>query len=201
MQTNDTYKTISAPSEGIYKEKGSKFLAYAYPVKNEQEVKARISFLKKEHHDARHYVYGFCVLEPRPFCRCSDDGEPSNSSGPTILGQIESAGLMNILVIVVRYFGGTKLGVPGLIHAYREAAVKALSRAEIITRVRKKECMVSFTYPVMGEIMRIVSEEQLEIVKQDFAEKCELRLAVRLNSLEKVEQRFADLRNNVFLWI
>ncbi len=192
----DTYKTIEAPVEGLYKDKGSKFLAFAYSVSCEREVKEKISLLKKEHHDARHYVSGFCLAGKDGFCRCSDDGEPSNSSGPPVLGVIQSRELKNVVVVVVRYFGGTKLGVPGLIAAYKGATEIALDGATVVEVIEKVELEVKFVYQAMGEVMRVVSEEKLGVVEQDFAEACRLRLAVRLRDRDKVEKRFADLRNN-----
>ena len=199
-EMKDTYKTVKAQTEGLYKNKGSKFVAFAYPVVSEAEVKEKISLLKKDHHDARHYVYGFCLAGERGFCRCSDDGEPANSSGPSVLGQIESRELRNVLVVVVRYFGGTKLGVPGLIMAYRGATSDALNKAVVVEEIEKKQCEVRFIYPAMGDVMRVVSEESIGVLEQDFGESCRLRLAVRLRDREKVEKRFADLRNNEFGW-
>ena len=194
--TTDTYKTIEAPTVGLYKDKGSKFLAFAYAVGSEEEVKERIATLKKSHHDARHYVSAFCLAGAKGFCRCSDDGEPSNSGGPPVLGMIQSRGLKNVLVVVVRYFGGTKLGVPGLIAAYKGAAQEALGRAEIVEVVEKEIFEVRFVYQAMGEIMRAVKEEGLVVVEQDFAEACRLRLAVRMRDREEVRRRFAEMRNN-----
>jgi uncharacterized YigZ family protein len=194
METEGTYKTIKSPSEGGYKEKGSKFLAFAYPVSSESEVKAAQTELRKKYYDARHHVYAFRIGADKKLYRCSDDGEPSNSSGPPVLGQIQSYDLTNILIVVVRYFGGTKLGVPGLIHAYRTAAVDAIQNAEIITVIERQKLELTFQYPALGEVMRIVKEEDVEIAEQEMSLDCRLVLEIKKTEFVRVHERFTDLR-------
>ncbi len=194
MEKEGTYRTIKASAEGIYKEKGSKFLAFAFPVVSEAEVKSFQSALRKKFFDARHHVYAFRIGTDKKFFRCSDDGEPSNSSGPPVLGQIQSFDLTNILIVVVRYFGGTKLGVPGLINAYRTAAADAIQNAEIITVIERKSIELTFQYPALGDVMRIVKEEDIEITSQEMNLDCRLILEVKKTEFERVLERFSDLR-------
>lgn len=192
----ESYRTITQPTQGLYKEKGSKFLAFAFPVASEQEAKAHQAALRKKYHDARHHVYALCVGPDKKLARYSDDGEPSNSSGPPVMGQITSLDLTNILVVVVRYFGGTKLGVPGLINAYRTATSEALSAAEIVEVEVTARIEVRFGYPAMGDIMRIVKENNLTVVSQELTTDCRLVIDVPLRLRDVVTQKLADLRNN-----
>tara|TARA_R110000868_G_scaffold115625_2_gene308667 strand:- start:503 stop:1102 length:600 start_codon:yes stop_codon:yes gene_type:complete len=167
------YQTISKKSEGFYKEKGSKFIAYAYPVKNTSEVKEKVGELKKEYYDARHHCFAFILEENnQQIVRANDDGEPGHSAGDPILGQIKSFELENVLVVVVRYFGGTKLGVSGLIHAYKTAAEDALSKARIIEVVVKRTIEISYPYDKTNEVMRLVGEFEVDISSQLFEESC-----------------------------
>jgi uncharacterized YigZ family protein len=179
MEETDSYRTIEQPSEGIYKEKGSKFLAFAYPVTTENEVKELIKELRKKYYDARHHVYAFRLGADLKTFRCSDDGEPSNSSGPPVLGQIQSHELTNILIVVVRFFGGTKLGIPGLIHAYRTAAANAIENSTIIEKFEQDEFTIEFGYAVMNDVMKILKDENPEQSHQQFDNTCSISLSTR----------------------
>ncbi len=176
---DDAYLTISETAEGFFKDRGSKFLGFAYPVKNEASVKNYLNSLKKNYYDARHYCYAFMIGKTGTFYRAGDDGEPANSAGAPILGQIRSRKLSDVLVVVVRYFGGTKLGVPGLIHAYKTAAAMALDNAEIVTVYLKKQLRFHFKYEEMNEVMRWVKEFDMEIITQSYTENCVLQVNLR----------------------
>ena len=189
-QQQDTYKTIESPSRGYFKDKGSKFLSFAYPVNSIEEVENRIKSIKKQYHDARHHCYAFVLAPDQKTYRASDDGEPSNSSGPPILGQIRSKNLTNVLIVVPRYFGGTKLGIPGLINAYKSAAEDALDKAKIIEKTMNEKLKIEFQYPNMGDVMRLVKEHNLTIAEQDFSLECKLIVEVRKSNVEKVLQSF-----------
>lgn len=178
-EIKDTYKTISAPSEGSYKEKGSKFFAFAYPVRNEEEIKERQKELRKKFYDARHHCYAFRLGAQLDVYRASDDGEPSNSSGPPILNQIRSYELTNILIVVVRYFGGIKLGIPGLINAYKTASADAIESTTIITKTEDAILDIYFGYPLMNEVMRLAKDDNIEQLEHKFEESCKLRVAIR----------------------
>lgn len=181
------FLTIAKPSEGFYKEKGSKFFAYAYPVQSEEEIKHFQEELRKEHNSARHHCYAWMIGAKRTHYRANDDGEPSNSAGKPILGQIESKNLTNVLVIVVRYFGGTKLGVGGLITAYKTAAAEALKNASLFTDVEREELTINFTYENTNAVMRIVNDLNLPIASQEFESSCSITLLVPKEMLEEVE--------------
>ncbi|NPA37038.1 MAG: YigZ family protein [Chlorobi bacterium] len=203
MPGTDTYKTIKEPSEGIYKEKGSKFLAFAYPVFNEDEIKKYISELKKEYHDARHHCYSWKLGMDDNHYRMNDDGEPSGTAGKPIYGQILSYGLTNVLVVVVRYFGGTKLGTSGLIHAYKTATKDAFENAEVVEKTVNDIITVSFDYGVMNDVMRIVKDEEPEVVSQDFNLDCRMVLSVRqshspmvVKKLKKLESVKVEVNDN-----
>lgn len=186
----DTYKTIKNESEGFFKDRGSKFLAYAFPVESEDKINEHRAALRKKHYDARHHVYAFNIGAENGFFRASDDGEPSNSSGPPVLGQIRSFELTNILIVVVRYFGGTKLGVPGLINAYKSAAFDAIKNAEIIQKVIEKALIIEFDYPHINEAMRLTKEEGIRISGQSFELVCRMELKIKRSLFEKVYQSF-----------
>jgi len=187
---DDSYRTIAKPSEGSYKEKGSKFLAFAYPVKTEDEIKEIQKELRKKYYDARHHVYAFRLGVEKENYRASDDGEPANSSGPPVLGQIRSFDLTDILIVVIRYFGGTKLGVPGLINAYKTAAADALEHAEIIEKTDDAIIDVFFEYPQMNDVMRIAKEEEINQLEHDFQASCRLRFSIRKSLKEQVLEKF-----------
>ncbi len=178
MEIIDTYKTIESLSEGIYKEKGSKFIGYAVACYSEDEVKIYLAEWKKMHHQARHVCYAYRFGLDKKVFRANDDGEPSNSAGIPILGQIQSYDLTNILIGVVRYFGGTKLGVGGLVQAYKSAAKDAIEEGIIVEKQVFDHFEIKFTYNEMPEIMSLVKNQLLAIEKQDFAENCLLQVAV-----------------------
>lgn len=167
-----TYKTIEKPSEGLFKDKGSKFLAYAYPVLSEEDVKKCIDTLRKEHFSARHHCWAYKLGCSGERYRSSDDGEPSNSAGKPILGQLDSFGVTNVVIVVVRYFGGVLLGVGGLIQAYKEAAKDALLQAEIVVRVVKHRYVVTFPYDQDASVRTVLKKYNVDIVEQKFEEEC-----------------------------
>jgi len=175
----DTYLTLKSQSQGLYKEKGSKFLAFAYPVESEQETKEILETLKKQYHDARHHCYAYILGKDGQDFRANDDGEPGHSAGDPILGQIRSNNLTNTLIVVIRYFGGTKLGVGGLITAYKTAAAEAIAANEIITAVVTERVSFEFDYPNMNEVMRLTKALDLKIMDQHFDNRCSMTVEVR----------------------
>lgn len=185
----DTYRTIEAPSEGLYKEKGSKFIALAYPVYSEDEVKEVLTDLRKQYYDARHHCYAYSLGADKSRYRANDDGEPNHSAGDPILGQIRSFELSNILVVVVRYFGGTKLGVSGLIHAYKTASAEALSAATIVEKHETALLHIHFTYPQMNDVMSLVKEYELGVKDQQFEMDCSMMLEVRRKLEQEVREK------------
>ena len=187
---DDTYKEVKSHTTGIYKEKGSKFIAYSYPVYSEQEVKERLEEVKKIEHSARHHCYAYIINPDKSLQRANDDGEPSSTAGKPILGQILSNDLTNILIIVVRYFGGVKLGVPGLIRSYKTASSDAITDATIITKTIKEHYEVSFKYPLMNNVMRLVKDFDLEVVNTDFQIDCNLIFAVPKSKADNVVETF-----------
>lgn len=195
MMCEDIYQTISKPSEGFYKDKGSKFYAFAFPVYSEDEIKAIQKKLRKKYHDARHHCYAFRLGADKKIFRSSDDGEPANSSGPPILGQIQSKDLSNILIVVIRYFGGTKLGIPGLIKAYRTAALDAINNGKIISKTENINFKIEFEYPEMNSVMRIIKEENLDLINQKSELNCEITLSVRKKNVNSIIDRFKKINN------
>jgi uncharacterized YigZ family protein len=192
---DDTYRTISQPSQGIYKEKGSKFIARAFPVRREDEVKERLHELRKEYYDARHHGYAYCFGPERSVYRVNDDGEPSGTAGKPIFGQIQSTDITNVLIVVVRYFGGIKLGIPGLINAYRSAARDAIEHAVIQTRTIDEEYKVAFEYPVINDIMKILKENNAFILSQDFtATDCIIRFHIRRASGWMIQEKLRKIQ-------
>ncbi len=198
----DTYKTILTSAESIYKEKSSKFLIYAYHVESEEEVKAYLEPLRKLHYDATHHCYAWRIGFRGEKFRANDDGEPSSTAGKPILGQLISHEVTNCLIVVVRYFGGTKLGVSGLIEAYRDSAAQVIEEAEVVELTIDVTLDVEFSYLSMNSVMRIVKEEQPRIVEQHFDNLCRMRLAVResksevlISKLKKVEGAILEVCN------
>jgi len=187
---NDTYKEIKNPTTGLYKEKGSKFISYLFPVYSEQEVKDKLKKIKKIEHDARHHCYAYIINSDKSVERSNDDGEPSFTAGKPILGQIQSNDLTNILIIVVRYFGGIKLGVPGLIRSYKTAAADSISQGVFVTKTIKEQYKVSFKYPLMNDVMRLIKEHKLEIINTDFQIDCNLIFAVPKSKADNVTETF-----------
>lgn len=192
-EQSDIYKTILKPSkEVLYKEKGSKFFGYAYPVTNENEVKEILDTLKKQHHSARHFCYAWQLGKTYNHYRINDDGEPSNSAGAPIYGQIQAFEVTNVLVVVVRYFGGTKLGVGGLIQAYKTAAKMALESAKIIAKTIDTAIQLTFGYSEMNTVMRIVKAHNLQIISQELNTECKLIVAIRKKDAENVINKFKN---------
>lgn len=189
----DTYKTIVRTSEGLYKEKMSKFLSFAVPCTSAQEALDIVKLYRNEYCDARHCCWAYMLGPERLEYRSNDDGEPSGTAGKPILGQINSFGLTNLVVIVVRYFGGIKLGTSGLIEAYRIAAQEALAVAETEERLIEEQLQVAFEYPLMGEVMRIVKEEGATVLEQDFQLSCRLHLSLRRGQMPHMRERFEGL--------
>ncbi|HAN18232.1 MAG TPA: YigZ family protein [Bacteroidales bacterium] len=186
----DEYLTISKPSEGLFKDRGSKFIALAFPVTSENEVKEILEKLRNDYHDARHHCYAYMLGPEKNMYRANDDGEPSGTAGKPVLGQIKSFDLTNVLIVVIRYFGGTKLGVSGLIHAYKTAAEEALKSAEIIKKILLDYYQLKFEYPAMNEIMRILKEENIEQIDQKFDLSCSITIRFRKADTEKVLSKF-----------
>ncbi len=183
------YRTIATTSEGIYKDRGSKFLAFAYPVKSEEEVKEILQQLRKEYHDARHHCYAWKLGVDPPQVRANDDGEPSSSAGKPILNQIEKRKLTNTLVVVIRYFGGTLLGVGGLINAYRSATVDALKNNRVIRKKVKQSYRLEFGYPEMNKVMNMVKEMHLETEQQVFELACSMIVRVDIEQESELLRR------------
>ncbi len=189
----DTYSTITAPGEGIYKEKMSKFLAFAFPVATAAEAKARIAEVQKKYFDARHVCWAYMIGSARTEFMSNDNGEPSGTAGKPILGQINSFGLTNVAIAVVRYFGGIKLGTSGLITAYREAAREALSACEIVERHDMADVAFTFPYLAMYDVMRLVKNSEAEIVSQQFDNSCSMTLRIRADHASGLRERLTDI--------
>lgn len=189
MTQKDTYRTIAALSEGVYTEKRSKFIAIAVPVRSLEEVKNYLEIYQKKYYDARHVCYAYMLGHERTNFRANDNGEPSGTAGKPILGQINSNELTDILIVVVRYFGGIKLGTSGLIVAYKAAAFEAISNASIIEKTVDDDICVSFEYPFMNDVMRIVKEEEPEILEQVYDMDCLMKLRIRCSMMPKLRAR------------
>lgn len=189
------YNTIATESTGIYKEKGSKFMAFAYPVETVEEIKDRLDQLRRDYHDARHHCYAYRLGYEMDVYRVNDDGEPSSTAGKPILGQMLSNELTNILIVVIRYFGGTKLGVSGLINAYRTAASEAIMANKIITKKVKDYFRVKFPYDAMNEVMRIIKDENLDASNQVFELSCMLEIAVDKAISESIYEKFTRIKD------
>lgn len=190
---SDTYKTISSSSHGIYKERGSRFVSIAVPVTGLDEIKSFIDKTKREHHEARHHCYAYMVGHERVIWRVNDDGEPTGTAGKPILGQINSFCLTNILIIVSRYFGGTLLGVSGLIKAYRSAALSAIKNAEITIKTINEYYEVTYPFTSMNDVMTILKEENIGQSEQSFDLECRILLNFRLSVKEKVLNRLTRI--------
>ena len=195
MCLKDTYKSIAAPSEGLYKDNGSRFIALAYPVESEEEVKEFVDRARKEYHDARHHCYAYRIGLDGSKWRANDDGEPSGSAGRPILGQIDSFGLSDVLVIVVRYFGGIKLGIPGLIRAYKSSTADALANSDVIEKIAGKWYSLVFPYGSMPSVMKIIKDLDLPQRAQMFGEECSMEVRVRLSMEEVFFDRFEKIGN------
>ena len=195
MHLNDEYKTLKKPSEEvIFKDRGSKFIGYAFPVSSEEEATLFISKLKGIHHKARHWCYAWKIGVENENYRVNDDGEPNNSAGQPIYGQILSFDLTNVLVVVVRYFGGVKLGVGGLIQAYKTSAKLALENSAIEKRTIDAHFILNFEYADMNKVMRLIKEKNIQIIRQDMQLSCQIEVSVRKSESGKIKKAFDDLR-------
>ncbi|MBQ8421333.1 MAG: YigZ family protein [Bacteroidales bacterium] len=192
-QIQDSYKSIAAEAKGLFKDNGSRFIAHAYPVETEEEVKEIVAALKKEYYDARHHVYAYRLGYKGDRFRANDDGEPSGSSGRPVLGQIDSNGLSDILVVVVRYFGGIKLGIPGLIRAYRTSTADALANAQIVEKIASKVYRLHFGYMSMNGVMKVLKDMGLEQKNQSFDMECSIDTTVRLSAVDTFLERIGDI--------
>lgn len=195
MPGSDTYKTLKSPARGIFREKGSRFISFAVPVFSVEEVKPIIEAYKKEYHDGRHHCYAYIIGQNKNVWRVNDDGEPSGTAGKPILGQINSHGLTNIMIIVVRYFGGTLLGVSGLINAYRTAAAEAIKNSEIIDCTIKEYYLMKFPYSCMNEVMKILKDENIIQSDHVFEMACSIKISFRLSLKELILKRFSGIEN------
>ena len=189
----DSYKSIASESRGLFKDNGSRFIAHAYPVETEEEVKEIVASLKKEYYDARHHVYAYRIGYKGDTFRANDDGEPSGSSGRPVLGQIDSNSLSDILVVVVRYFGGIKLGIPGLIRAYKTATADAIANAQIIEKIASKTYRIHFGYMSMNGVMKVLKDMGLEQKNQKFDMECSIDTNVRLSQIDTFLERLSDV--------
>ena len=195
MNGEDTYLTVEKPAEGSYKDKGSRFLAFIHPIQSENEVKDILSSLKTKYHDARHPCYAYALGLHRDTFRAVDDGEPSSTAGKPILGQIIANNLTNVLIVVVRYFGGIKLGVPGLIQAYRQASADAISNASIIQRTEDITLHLQFPYTAINDVMKILKDMNPNILSRQFEIECQLTLSIRRNQSQTIRQRLSQIES------
>ena len=191
----DMYQTIEIPSKGIFKDRGSKFLAFAYPVFSVSEIKEILQSLRKDYYDARHHCYAYILGADKKILRDSDDGEPTNTAGKPIMRQLQSNDLTNILIVVIRYFGGTLLGIGGLIKAYGNAASDALGNARIITKTEELPIAVEFNYSQNKSVQKIIKEEKLEIRNQKFGEACSFEVNVSKSDTGRLIERFRLIEN------
>lgn len=190
-EVKDTYKTITKASEEVlFKDKNSKFFGYAFPVSTEDEIKEHLEDLKKKHHAARHWCYAWQLGKEDFRYRANDDGEPSNSAGMPIYGQIQSFEVTNVLIVVVRYFGGVKLGVGGLINAYKTAAQMALEASNIVTRTIDLKFEIAFDYPEMNKVMRVIKENNLTVIDQILELDCKIIISVRKKEADRIYEKF-----------
>lgn len=189
MELDDTYKTIAVSCEGTYTEKRSKFLAFAFPVSNLDQIKEHLERMQKEYYDARHVCYAYMLGPDRQIFRANDNGEPSGTAGKPILGQINSKELTDILIVVVRYFGGIKLGTSGLIVAYKEATIECLANAEILEKTVDETIEVLFEYPFMNDVMRVVKDLSPKILDQGYDTDCTMKLQIRKSMMPRLRER------------
>lgn len=201
MLFSDEYKTIAEPSQGSFRDKGSRFLSFAIPASSEQEVKQNLEALRKKYYDATHHCYAYVLGFDKSAYRVNDDGEPSGTAGRPIYGQLLSADLTNTLVVVVRYYGGTNLGVPGLIHAYKTAASEAINNASILTKIVKETYEIEYPYEAMNDVMKIIKDETLEVINNEFGMKCVIRLAIRHSEVERVTGKFSKVNQLVIKYL
>lgn len=201
MLFSDEYKTIAKSAQGSFRDKGSKFLAFAFPVSSEHEVKQQLEVLRKQYYDATHHCYAYMLGFDKSAYRENDDGEPSGTAGRPIYGQILSADLTNTLIVVVRYYGGTNLGIPGLIHAYKTATLDALNNATILTKVVKENYEMEYPYEVMNDVMKIIKDETLEVINNEFGMKCVIRLAIRHSEAGRITGKFSKVNQLIINYL
>jgi len=201
MLFSDEYKTISQEAQGSFRDKGSKFLAFAFPATSEQEVRQHLEALRKQYYDATHHCYSYILGFDKSAFRYNDDGEPSGTAGRPIYGQLLSNDLTNILIVVVRYYGGTNLGVPGLIHAYKTAASDALRNTRIVTKIVKEVYQIEYPYEVMNDVMKIIKDELLEVINNEFGTNCVIRLAIRHSQSERISGKFSKINQLVINYL
>ncbi len=196
-----TYKTIQSVSQGLFKEKGSRFISFAIPLKSADEVKSQLDEYKRKYHDARHHCYAYVLGPDRKVWRVNDDGEPSGTAGKPIMGQINSFGLTNILIIVIRYFGGTLLGTSGLINAYRSSAMDAIASSKIIELTVNVYYKIEFPYSILNKVMKHIKEEDLIQRSQDFGLECSLIIGIREDMKDKILNKFNSIEGVVMTWL
>ena len=193
MEIQDSYRSVAARAEGLFKDNGSRFIAFIHPVETEEEVREIVASCRKEYHDARHHCYAYRLGYKGDVFRASDDGEPSGSAGRPILGQIDSAGLSDVLVVVVRYFGGIKLGIPGLIRAYKTSTADAIAHAEVVEKVAGRFWRLDFGYLAMNAVQKVLKDLDLPQRDQDFGERCSLVTRVRLSLEDTFRERISHI--------
>lgn len=193
MTETDTFKTVSGTAKGLYRDKGSKFIGLVFPVGSEEEVRGKITELKKEYFDANHHCYAYRIGKDNPVSRMNDDGEPSGSAGKPIHGQILSKELTNVLVVVIRYFGGTKLGIPGLVKAYKTTAKEVLDSVSFVSRSITEKFELTFDYLVLNDVMRILKEEHVEFISKDIGNTCRICFFIRRNRIESLKSKVKSL--------
>lgn len=198
---SDTYITIKAPAEGLYKEKGSRFVSFAMPVSNKEEIKTIIDKIRKDRHEARHHCFAYMIGHERLIWRVSDDGEPSGTAGKPILGQINSLALTNILIVVSRYFGGTLLGVSGLINAYKTAAAFAIANAQLTEKTVREYYEILYPYISMNDVMKILKEENIAQTQQSFDNECRMLVNFRVSVKDKVLHRLSRIEGLICTYI
>lgn len=202
MLFSDTYKTIAAESKGLFKDRGSRFIAIARPVSSQEEIKIILEELRREYHDARHHCYAWMLSPDRQAWRVNDDGEPSGTAGRPILGQINSRELTNVLIVVIRYFGGTLLGVSGLINAYRSAADDALTHAEIIEKHVTETWQVTFPYTAMNDVMKVLKDDGCSQHSHNYSgEECSAEISFRASHTDKVTERLRKIPGVILTWL
>jgi uncharacterized YigZ family protein len=201
MLFSDEYRTIEKSAQGSFRDKGSRFLAFALPASNEQEVKQQLEALRKQYYDATHHCYAYVLGFDKSAYRVNDDGEPSGTAGRPIYGQLLSADLTNTVIVVIRYYGGTKLGVPGLIHAYKTAALDAINNATILTKIVKEIYEIEYPYEAMNDVMKIIKDETLGVINNEFGMKCVIRLAIRHSEVERVTGKFSKINQLIIKYL
>lgn len=201
MLFDDTYKTIASPAEGVFRDRGSRFIGYIFPVNSQEEISAKLSELRKEHHGARHHCYAWRLGADGASYRANDDGEPSGTAGKPIYNQILSAGITNVLIVVVRYFGGTLLGVSGLINAYKQAAIEAIGNATVVEKQIMEIYSLQFEYAAMNDVMKILKDHDLKQWNQNFELDCSLEFSVRKSEADSVTEKLRQSGTVKISWL